>query len=355
VNALGQRIAALISAQGPISIAEFVALANGAYYAARDPLGAAGDFITAPEISQTFGEMLGLWCAQVWHDQGKHSPKRLVELGPGRGTLMADALRAARVMPEFLEGLEAALVESSPALRKIQQEKLEPFEIPIRWVQQYESSLADRPLFLLANEFFDALPVRQFVKTARGWCERMVTLDSTGTLAFVLSPVPAPESAIPPDRRDAPDGGVYEVSAPAISLVSEIARAITHLGGAALIIDYGHDAPGFGETLQALSGHTFADILDSPGECDLSAHVDFTALGAAASEAGAAVFGPVTQGEFLESLGIVRRTERLVASNRHANLSLWSDIDRLINPEQMGALFKVLAILPASATVPPGF
>jgi NADH dehydrogenase [ubiquinone] 1 alpha subcomplex assembly factor 7 len=355
VNALGQRIAALIAAQGPMSVAEFMTLANGAYYAARDPFGAAGDFITAPEISQTFGEMLGLWCAQAWHDQGRPTRKRLVELGPGRGTLMADALRAARVMPGFVEGLDIVLVESSPALRKTQQEKLEPFGIPIRWAAQFDSSLSDRPLFLLANEFFDALPVRQFVKTARGWCERMVTLDSDGALAFALSPVPAPDSLIPADRSGAPDGGIYEVSAPAISLVEDIARAIAHLGGAALIIDYGYDSLGFGETLQAVSGHGFASILDSPGESDLSAHVDFVALAVAAREAGAAVFGPIAQGTFLDNLGIVRRTEQLVARNRHADLSLWSDVDRLINPEQMGTLFKVLAILPPSAVAPPGF
>jgi NADH dehydrogenase [ubiquinone] 1 alpha subcomplex assembly factor 7 len=355
VNALGQRIAALIAAQGPISVAEFMTLANGAYYAGRDPFGTAGDFITAPEISQTFGEMLGLWCAQVWHDQGERTPKRLVELGPGRGTLMADALRAARVMPGFLEDLEIVLVEPSPALRKIQQEKLESFGIPIRSVQQFDSSLADRPLFLLANEFFDALPVRQFVKTARGWCERMVTLDSNGVLAFALSPVPAPGSFIPPDRRDAPEGGIYEVSAPAIALVEDIARAIGWLGGAALIVDYGYEQPRFGETLQAVAGHAFADILDAPGDSDLSAHVDFLALAAAGREAGAAVSGPIAQGTFLESLGIVRRTERLIASNRHPDLSLWSDVDRLINPEQMGTLFKALAILPPGAATPPGF
>jgi SAM-dependent MidA family methyltransferase len=351
VNALGQRIAALIAAQGPISIAEFMALANGAYYAARDPLGAAGDFITAPEISQTFGEMLGLWCVQVWHDQGKPAPKRLVELGPGRGTLMADALRAARVMPEFLGGLDVVLIEASPALRKVQEEKLGTSGVPIRWSAQFDSSLAGRPVLFIANEFFDALPVRQFVKSPRGWCERMVTLDSSGALAFALSPIAAPASFIPPDRRDAPEGGVYEVSAAALSITNEITRSVARFGGAALIIDYGYDSAAFGETLQAIAGHAFADILDSPGERDLSAHVDFAALAAAAREVGAAVFGPTGQGAFLEGLGIVRRAERLIARKP----DLWSDVARLIHPGQMGTLFKAMAILPGGASQPPGF
>jgi len=391
VNALGQRIAALIAAQGPISVAEFMMLANNAYYAARDPFGAGGDFITAPEISQTFGEMLGLWCVQIWHDQGKPKRKRLVELGPGRGTLMADVLRAARVMPGFLDDLEVVLVEASPVLRKIQGETLSAFAraapphpalspaggegktweppspprsggegrgegvVPFRWVNQFDSTLMDRPFFLLANEFFDALPIRQFVKTARGWCERMVTLDANCTLAFALSPVPAPETLIPPDRRDAPDGSIYEVSGAAISLAVDIAHAIAHNGGGALIVDYGYDEPGFGETLQAVSEHAFATILDAPGESDLSAHVDFLALAAAAKVAGASVFGPTTQGAFLQNLGIVRRTEQLIASRKPADLSLWTDVDRLIAPEQMGTLFKALAILPTSASIPAGF
>jgi NADH dehydrogenase [ubiquinone] 1 alpha subcomplex assembly factor 7 len=183
----------------------------------------------------------------------------------------------------------------------------------------------------------------------------MIALGSDGPLVFALSPVPAPESLVPPDRRDAPEGGVYEVSASAISLMDDIARAVARSEGAALIVDYGYDSPGFAETLQAVSGHAFADILDAPGERDLSAHVDFAALAAAARDAGAAVFGPLGQGAFLESLGIVRRTERLIASNRRPDLSLWSDLDRLIGPGQMGTLFKALAILPAGSAAPPGF
>jgi NADH dehydrogenase [ubiquinone] 1 alpha subcomplex assembly factor 7 len=183
----------------------------------------------------------------------------------------------------------------------------------------------------------------------------MVTLDPSGELAFALSPVPAPDVLIPPDRSAAPEGAVYELSAPALSLVEEISHVIAQQGGAALIVDYGYDAPGFSETLQAVAGHTFANILDAPGETDLSAHVDFSSLAATSRRGGAAAFGPVEQGAFLENLGIVRRTEHLVASHSHPDLSLWSDVDRLINPEQMGTLFKALAILPAGAAAPPGF
>lgn len=352
MSALADRIAAEIAAQGPISIAEYMSVASAGYYATRDPLGRAGDFITAPEISQVFGEMLGLWCVQVWHDQGRCATKRLVELGPGRGTLMADALRAARVAPEFLDGLEVVLVESSPALKDAQQERLREWGGMIRWTGQFDSSLGDRPLFLLANEFFDALPIRQYVKTVRGWRERMVTLAG-GKLDFALSPVPVPDTAIPPGRDDAPDGGVCEICPSALSLADEIARVVAMQGGGALIVDYGYDKPDFGETLQAVADHAFAGILDEPGESDLSAHVDFSSLASAAARA--CVFGPVAQAEFLDDIGIVRRFEQLASRNSPAASELWSQLDRLVNPEQMGILFKALAIMPRGAPPPPGF
>lgn len=344
MTALAQRIAALIAAQGPITVAQFMAQANAAYYATRDPLGR--DFVTAPEISQAFGELLGLWCVQAWRDQGRPRAKRLVELGPGRGTLMADALSAARVAPDFLDSLEVVLVESSPALRALQSERVPA----ARWAAQFDDGFADRPLFLLANEFFDALPVRQFARTAQGWRERMVTADAHGALAFALSPVPVPA---PQGREEAPEGGVYEVCASAQAVVAQIADAIAAQGGAALIVDYGYDRLGFGETLQAVARHHFADILAVPGESDLSAHVDFAALARAAS--GAAVFGPIGQGAFLERLGIAARIERLEAANPAEAPSLRAALDRLTKPDQMGTLFKALAILPKGAPPPPGF
>jgi SAM-dependent MidA family methyltransferase len=359
VNALGRRIAALIAAQGPISIAEFMTIAlhdpQGGYYATRDPFGAAGDFITAPEISQVFGEFLGLWCVQIWHDQGRPARKRLVELGPGRGTLMKDALRAMKVAPEFLDGLEVVLVEASTALTAIQKKLLKDSGADIRWTDRFDTSADDRPLFLLANEFFDALPIRQYVKTSRGWCERMLAVDANGSLAFALSPTPVPDSMIPPDRNDAPQGGVYEVSSASISLTGQIARVISHQGGGALIVDYGYDKGGFGETLQAVADHSFAGILRDPGECDLSAHVDFPALAATATQNGAAAFGPTTQADFLEDLGAVQRMEQLATPHPDASEDLRSRLDRLMSPEQMGTLFKALAIVPKTAPKPPGF
>jgi NADH dehydrogenase [ubiquinone] 1 alpha subcomplex assembly factor 7 len=347
MNALAARIAGLIQAQGPLSVAQFMTMAlhdpQYGYYATRDPLGARGDFITAPEISQMFGELLGLWIAQCWHDQGKPSPARLVELGPGRGTLMADALRAARLMPEFLAAIEIVLVESNPVLRSVQRETLKGY--PTSWSDRFEEP--DHPLFLLANEFFDALPIRQCVKTERGWCERMVTLDATGTLAFALAPQPLPAELLPPNRDNAPLGAVYETAPAATALAEEIAQSIARKGGAALIVDYGYGAAaGFGETLQAVGGHAFKSALESPGDVDLSAHVDFAAFGDAARANNTAVYGPIDQGDFLGALGIV---------GRGARLGQVGAMERLISPDQMGTLFKVLAILPNGTPRPAGF
>jgi len=366
MTALGTRIAAAIEAQGPMTIAQFMTLAlldpKEGYYATRDPLRV--DFITAPEVSQMFGELVGLWLAQAWADQGRPARPILVELGPGRGSLMRDALRAMKLVPNFRGQVEVVLVEASPVLESIQQAALEGIDVPIRSVASFEEIPKDRPLFLIANEFFDALPIRQFVKTERGWCERMVTLDSAGALAFAVSPVPIPSANLPPNRDGAPMGGVYETSPAGEALAEEIGHRIAHLGGAALIVDYGYDAPGFGETLQAVTGHQFADVLAAPGTRDLSAHVDFTALGDAAVRCGASVCGPVEQGAFLTALGIVARAEKLARSQRMG--SRWTahlsdspqvrrQLDRLILPEQMGTLFKAIAIVPKSAPTPAGF
>src|ERR1700712_601570 len=259
---LKARIAALIEAQGPMSVAQFMTIAlldpKDGYYPNREAIGAGGDFITAPEVSQMFGEMVGLWLVQAWADQGSPKNPRLVELGPGRGTLMADILRTAAVAPEFLADLEVVMVEASPALQQVQADKLRGLGADIAWQPQFDDSLGDRPLFLVANEFFDALPVRQYVKTERGWCERMVTaLD--GELKFALAPVPLPKPSVPAGREAAPDGGVYESSPAATALAEHIARIIATKGGAALILDYGYgetnngQVGGFSETLQAVS------------------------------------------------------------------------------------------------------
>ncbi len=364
MTALGARIAADIAAEGPMSIAQFMTMAlldpKDGYYATRDPLHV--DFITAPEVSQMFGELVGLWLAQAWTDHGRPERPVLVELGPGRGSLMRDALRALKLVPDFRAQVEVVLVEASPVLETIQQATLKGLDVPIRSVASFEDVPKEKPLFLIANEFFDALPIRQFVKTERGWCERMVSLDASGALAFALAPVAS--ANLPPNRDDAPMGGVYETSPAGEAVAEEIAYRIAQSGGAALIVDYGYDTPGFGETLQAVAGHKFADVLAAPGTRDLSAHVDFTALGDAAVRGGASVCGPVEQGALLTALGIVQRAEKLARSQ--AVGGRWTghlserpevrrQLERLILPEQMGTLFKALAIVPKSAPTPAGF
>ncbi len=360
---LRARIAALIEAQGPMSVAQFMTISlldpQEGYYATRDPLGAGGDFTTAPEISQMFGEMIGLWLVQAWADQGCPKNPRLVELGPGRGTLMADILRTAAVAPEFLADLEVVLIESSPVLQQAQAEKLRGpngvIGADISWQNQFDDSLGDRPLFLVANEFFDALPVRQYVKTERGWCERMVT-TLNDELVFALAPVPAPRAAIPTSFEKAPDGGVYETSPAATALAEDIARIVANKGGAALIIDYGYgEAAGFSETLQAVSGHRFADALAAPGEDDISAHVDFAALAQAGKRGGSSVFGPITQGMFLANIGIAERAEQLMQTNPASARDLLTATERLIGNDQMGTLFKALAFVPPVVDGVAGF
>jgi len=355
VNALGKRIADLIAASGPITVAQFMTLAlhdpAHGYYATRDPLGARGDFVTAPEISQMFGELVGLWCAQVWHDQGMPLRPHLVELGPGRGTLMADALRALKLVPNYLASLKVTLVEASPALAAIQREALAKVAAPVAWQTRFDPAHIDGPLFLVANEFLDALPIRQFVHTENGWHERTIVTDALGALAFALAPASA-NAFVPADRSPAPDGAVYESCPSAAAIVEEIARTIARQGGAALVVDYGYDAPEFGETLQAVSGHKFSDVLSAPGESDLSAHVDFRALAKAAAAGGARAYGPVEQGRFLTALGIAERAERLTRSDSE---DAKRARDRLVHPDQMGRLFKALAIVPPTAAPPPGF
>jgi len=356
---LKSRIADLIEAQGPMSVAQFMTMAlldpKEGYYATRDPFGEGGDFTTAPEISQMFGEMVGLWLVQAWADQGAPKNPRLVEMGPGRGTLMADILRVAQVAPDFMTDLDVVLIEASPTLQAMQADKLRGLGADVSWQAQFDDSLADRPLFLVANEFFDALPLRQYVKTPRGWCERMVTVLN-GELTFALAPVAVPSAAIPADRANAPDGGVYEASPAATALAEDIARIIAAKGGAALMIDYGYgEGTGFSETLQAVSGHRFADALTEPGEDDISAHVDFAALAQAGKRGGASVFGPVTQGLFLANIGITERAEQLMKANPGEAEKLLGAIERLIGNDQMGKLFKALAFAPPGISGMAGF
>ncbi len=361
MNTLGERIARLIEGQGPLSIAQFMTLAlhdrHGGYYATRDPFGRAGDFITAPEVSQIFGELLGLWVVQAWRDQGSPTPARLVELGPGRGTLMADALRAAkRVAPDFLVAIDVTLVETSPTLRAVQDKTLAACGLPIRWQASFDAALTDRTVFVLANEFFDALPIRQYVKTEAGWCERMVALDEAGALTFALAPLPAKGLSVPEARGPAEAGAIYEIAPSALAFAEEIGAAIAARGGAAMIVDYGYGGEaGFGDTLQAVKAHKFAPVLETPGEADLSAHVDFAALAAAAARGGARPYGPVPQGALLKRLGLEARAEQLARARPDSAAAQEAAVARLMGEREMGTLFQALAILPDRAGPPPGF
>jgi SAM-dependent MidA family methyltransferase len=354
VSPLERLIREIIAAEGPMPLARYMALCLGhpehGYYMRKDPLGRAGDFVTAPEVSQMFGELLGLWAAQVWLDMGAPREFALVELGPGRGTLMADALRAARVVPGFAEAARVHLVETSPALRAKQAETLAGHEVS--WHERL-SDVPDAPTILLANEFLDALPMRQFERRGGAWRERVVGL-AEGRLALGLAPGPA-EPGAARGFGDAPEGAVVETSPARELAAAEIGARLARHGGAALLIDYGHAAPALGDTFQAVRAHRFADPFEAPGEADLTSHVDFHAVTAGARAAGAEVFGPVRQGDFLRALGIEARAERL-ARDRDVETAagIAADLRRLTAPDQMGRLFLVLA-LAAPGLTPPGF
>ena len=327
-----------------------MARAVSAYYAGRDPFGRAGDFTTAPEISQAFGECLGLWAAVAWNAMGRPDPVLLVELGPGRGTLMADALRAAAdVARPFRAALRVHLVEASPRLRDAQRARLG--DAVAAWHDDL-AAVPPGPALLLANEFCDALPIRQFVRRGAGWTERFVA-DG----AFLEQPA----ADAPPLPPDAPEGAVQEVSEAAQALAAAIARRLADGGGAALLLDYGPAAGGLGDSLQALRGHDAADPRADPGSVDLTAHVDFAALAAAARTAGAAVHGPLPQGLFLQRLGLVSRAAMLARAAQMAGQGreqvgpILAGAERLVAPERMGRLFKALCLCDPALPPPPGF
>ncbi len=347
---LGEVLARQIREAGPITIAEYMSQGlqhpKHGYYTTRDPFGASGDFTTAPEISQMFGELLGLALAQAWLDRGVPAHFSLVELGPGRGTLMADMLRAADQVPGFTSAAEVHLVESSPVLREIQSKT-----IPKR--VEHHANLADippGPIFLVANEFFDALPIRQFVRDGESWRERIVGLDDDG-LAFGVSDLTRPEF-LEYRLDDTRDGDLVEFSSVAQTILEELGRRICRDGGAALIVDYG-DWRSLGDTLQALRNHQQEDVLSSPGAADLSAHVDFEAIGAAVSPAQHSKLTP--QGVFLERLGITARANNL--ADKLSDKELESHIAahrRLTHAGEMGTLFKVMAIFAPDTPPLPG-
>jgi NADH dehydrogenase [ubiquinone] 1 alpha subcomplex assembly factor 7 len=359
VTPLEQLIRLRIRDHGPMPVSDYMALAlahpEHGYYRKADPLGRDGDFITAPEISQAFGEIIGLWCVITWQQAGRPSPFHLVELGPGRGTLMADALRAASTVPDFIHAAKIHLVETSPALRHSQEEKLQAYDAT--WHGAI-GTVPNGPCLFIANEFFDALPIDQYVRTADGWNRRSVELDPLANrLSFVVEQTSmSMEGIIPLSVNDAPAGSLFEYCPGGLEIAATMGGRLATDGFAALIIDYGHCYRAAGETLQAVRGHEHHDVLMNPGDADLTAHVDFSELAATAGAAGAVPFGPVSQGTFLSSLGIEERTNKLAAEQNatRANL-LHSACHRLIDAQGMGTLFKVLALTDGKLGVPAGF
>jgi NADH dehydrogenase [ubiquinone] 1 alpha subcomplex assembly factor 7 len=356
LSGLAEILKRRIERNGPITVADYMAEALGhavhGYYRGKDRLGADGDFITAPEVSQMFGEMIGLWAAIVWKLMGSPDPFVLGELGPGRGTLMADFLRAGRNVPGFLAAARLHLVERSPGFRQRQAEALAHSglsQAPV-WHEGVKT-LPDGPLLLIANEFFDALPIRQLVRDTEGWRERMVGLTKSGGLQFQEGPVvPAPPSV---ETEEA--GAIAEICPHGLAVAAVLARRLAAQGGAALIIDYGYGETAVGDSLQAVSSHGYHDVLSDPGDVDLTAHVDFAALGRAARENGGAVHGPIPQGDFLLRLGIEARLQALLRSARPEQvLSLRAGYRRLLDPAAMGTLFKVMALANPSLPELPG-
>lgn len=340
------RILRLIAASGPITIADYMGMANAHYYASRDPLGTAGDFTTSPEISQMFGELIGLTLADAWAREGRPDNPAYVELGPGRGTLARDALRP---MPRLRLYPPVHLVETSPVLRA-RQAALLPRAVHHDSVQTLP---ADGPLLIVANEFFDALPIRQLIRTDAGWRERVVALHGDQLVtAAGMTPM---DALVPPPLRALPEGSIWEYCPAASAIVADLGARLAAQGGVMLVMDYGHAGPAIGDTLQAVRGHQFADPFVNAGDADLTAHVDFAALAAAATGAGVMATPLMAQGDWLQILGIDDRTAALAAHHPDRAAELTGQRDRLVNPDQMGQLFRVIAFHHRDWPVPAGF
>jgi SAM-dependent MidA family methyltransferase len=353
---LKDRLAREIALTGPMTIADFVARClhdpRDGYYATRPAIGATGDFITAPMVSQMFGELIGLWAIETWRRLGAPERVRLVEVGPGDGTLMADALRAARLAPDFLRAVDVVLIEPSPPLRQAQARMLTDSDVHPRWVSGLDKVETDAPVILVANEVLDCLPARQFVRTEDGWAERRVGIDDAGGLTFGLTRITGgfAKPAFPVEP-----GQMVEISEQQAAFGRDLGGLVKAASGAALLIDYGRSRPEAGDTLQALRRHRKVDPLADPGEADLTQWADFPTVLEAAVHAGGDVTGCLGQGEFLHLLGIEARADRLKAGRPDAAEVIDRQLERLTGPDQMGELFKACAIFsPRSLTV-PGF
>lgn len=354
---LARRIVDLIEALGPIPVNEYMALClfdpHDGYYTTREPFGQTGDFVTAPEISQMFGELIAVWLHSAWTTLGRPLPVTIAEIGPGRGTLMKDVLRTLlRLEPELAEKATFAMIEVSPRLKTIQAATLAASACEITWHETI-STLPDQPLLIVGNELFDAVPIRQFVKTDKGWRERMVGLDDRDELSFMAGLATLDPALLPADAGDAPAGAIVELAPARSALMAATAGRIASRGGAGLFIDYGHLEAGVGDTFQALRRHAHEPVLANPGEADLTSHVDFSALAGAAKAVGLETFS-ATQGEFLLALGLLERAGMLGANaDETVREKLTGEVERLAGPQAMGSLFKVLTILPPGLAMQP--
>ena len=347
---LTQELTERIRQSGPISVADYMNAITQAYYSRENVFGRKGDFITAPEISQTFGELIGLWCAIVWQGMGRPNPCVLAECGPGRGTLMADALRAAQSVPDFLNAAQVHLIEQSVTLKDQQRETLNTHGLI--WHETLESC-PRTPLILIGNEFLDALPVHQYENTKDGWKERYVDCNPNGGLQFVLGN----DNVENPSLAEEADIGVIFETSPAVAdFIAGASARILQDGGAALFIDYGYKKTAFGETVQAIKRHKPHPLLEKPGTADITAHVNFEAVANTARSVGAAVHGPIEQGFWLKNLGIgIRGAQLTTGKTQDTVKSIESSIQRLTDPDAMGALFKVIAITHPDLPPPEGF
>lgn len=354
-ESLGAVIDAEIRASGPMPVATYMSLClthpTLGYYRTRDPIGATGDFVTAPEVSQMFGEMIGAFVAGCWQALERPSEFELVELGPGRGTLMADLLRAATLVEGFREAVRPVLVETSDPLRQAQAKRLATFAPS--WLETVDALAPEGPpIIVVANEFFDAMPIRQYQKSGGAWHERVIGLVEDAR-AWGLSPVAMPADAVPETVRAAEEGAVWETSPAAAATMASLGARLSARTGVAIAIDYGYAETQPGETLQAVGGHRHADPLADPGENDLTAHVDFEALAGAASDAGAVAHALLTQAQFLAAIGIVPRAKTLAAANPSMADSITADLKRLTGHDEMGSLFKVLCVSSPSLSIYP--
>lgn len=357
---IAQTLRARIASQGPLPVSVFMMEALfdpvAGFYATRDPIGAGADFVTAPEISQMFGELLGLWAAQSWQDMGAPESLVLAELGPGKGTMMEDMLRAARAVPGFAKALKVSLVEASAALKMVQGQTLARAGVPVAWAKSVEA-IPRGPALIFGNEFLDCLPVRQLVRAEGQWRERCVSLhpDDPSRFAFVTGPVIAANDLfIPHALRDSPDGTLVELRPGDAQIVDALAARFARDPGHALFIDYGPAASEPGDTLQAIRAHRKVHPLDAPGTADLTARVDFEMLARLALDAGLSVHGPAQQGAFLTGLGMEQRAAALAASRPDQRPVIARQLARLCDADQMGSLFKVIAISASGMPAPPG-